>query len=56
MTNPAPKQVTPEELKKIWMRDDAVSMRDDREKGIRVVGLEDGTEFFTNHADLDVTR
>lgn len=44
--------VTPEELKEIWMRPEAIGMTDDEQSGYRIVHLEDGTAFACKLSEL----
>lgn len=51
-----PKMVDPDELKRIWMRMDAVHMVDDHQQDLRIVRLDDGREYATRLSDIEVTR
>ena len=45
MAESEPTMVTAERLHEIWMLPEAIGMTDDHQRGIRVVHMEDGSEY-----------
>lgn len=47
-----PQRVTAAELKAHWMNPSAAGMVDDHQRGVRIVRMEDGTEYETPFGEL----